>query len=51
MADKIAFVEALYRFAAEIDLRDPTFLSPSLADDATINFSPAAAKWDLNIPC
>jgi hypothetical protein len=50
MADKIAFVEALYRFAADIDLRDPTFLSSSLADDATINFSPAAAKLGFEYP-
>jgi hypothetical protein len=44
MADKIAFVEALYRFAADIELRDPTFLSSSLADDATINFLARSRK-------
>ena len=49
-ADKLAVVEALYRFAAGIDLRDKELLSSSLAEDAVSDFRPAAAKAGFEYP-
>ncbi|WP_159953374.1 nuclear transport factor 2 family protein [Rhizobium sp. 18065] len=49
-ADKLAVVEALYRFAAGIDLRDTTLLASSLAEDAVSDFRPAAAKVGFEYP-
>ncbi|KAF2115823.1 hypothetical protein BDV96DRAFT_659143 [Lophiotrema nucula] len=49
-ADKIAVVEALYRFAAGIDLRDQTLLASSLAENAVSDFGPAAAKAGFEYP-
>lgn len=49
-ADKIAVVEALYRFAAGIDLRDQTLLASSLAEDSVSDFGPAAAKAGFEYP-
>jgi len=42
--DKIVIAEALYRFAAGIDLKDRDLLMSAFADDAFSNFGPAAAK-------
>lgn len=49
-ADKIAVVEALYRFAAGIDLRDQTLLLSALAENAVSDFRPAAAKAGFDYP-
>ncbi|KEQ02248.1 nuclear transport factor 2 family protein [Pseudorhizobium pelagicum] len=49
-ADKLAVVEALYRFAAGIDLRDRELLSSSLAENAVSDFRPAAAKAGFEYP-
>ncbi|WP_339776374.1 nuclear transport factor 2 family protein [uncultured Thalassospira sp.] len=49
-ADKLAVVEALYRFAAGIDLRDKELLSSSLAENAVSDFRPAAAKAGFEYP-
>ena len=49
-ADKIAVVEALYRFAAGIDLRDKDLLASALADDAVSDFTPVAAKAGFEYP-
>ena len=49
-ADKIAVVEALYRFAAGIDLRDQDLLASALAEDAVSDFGPAAAKAGFEYP-
>lgn len=49
-ADKLAVVEALYRFAAGIDLRDKELLSSSLAESAVSDFRPAAAKAGFEYP-
>lgn len=49
-ADKLAVVDALYRFAAGIDLRDKDLLSSSLADNAISDFRPAAAKAGFEYP-
>lgn len=49
-ADKLAAVEALYRFAAGIDLRDNDLLRSALAEDAISDFRPAAAKAGFEYP-
>ncbi|KAH7127751.1 hypothetical protein B0J13DRAFT_510118 [Dactylonectria estremocensis] len=49
-ADKIAVVEALYRFAAGIDLRDQALLASALAENAVSDFRPAAAKAGFEYP-
>jgi ketosteroid isomerase-like protein len=50
IADKFAVVEALYRFAAGIDLRDAQLLRSAFADDAVSDFRPAAAKAGFDYP-
>ncbi|TCQ97173.1 nuclear transport factor 2 family protein [Neorhizobium sp. JUb45] len=49
-ADRLAVVEALYRFTAGIDLRDSKLLSSALAEDAVSDFRPAAAKAGFEYP-
>lgn len=49
-ADRLAVVEALYRFAAGIDLRDSDLLASSLAENAVSDFRPAAAKAGFEYP-
>lgn len=49
-ADQLAVVDALYRFAAGIDLRDKTLLASSLAENAVSDFRPAAAKAGFDYP-
>ena len=49
-ADKLAVIDALYRFAAGIDLRDKTLLSSALAENAISDFRPAAAKAGFEYP-
>ncbi|MBX5013969.1 nuclear transport factor 2 family protein [Rhizobium lentis] len=49
-ADRLAVVEALYRFAAGIDLRDRDLLASSLAENAVSDFRPAAAKAGFEYP-
>ena len=49
-ADTLAVIDALYRFAAGIDLRDKRLLSSSLAENAVSDFRPAAAKAGLENP-
>ncbi|WP_413740460.1 nuclear transport factor 2 family protein [Sodalis sp. RH14] len=49
-ADTLAVVEALYRFAAGIDLRDTDLLASALAEDAVSDFRPAAAKAGFEYP-
>jgi septum formation inhibitor-activating ATPase MinD len=50
VADKLGVVEALYRFAAGIDLRDKNLLASSFAADAVSDFRPAAAKAGFEYP-
>lgn len=50
VADKLAVVETLYRFAAGIDLRDRELLSSAFADNAVSDFRPAAAKAGFEYP-
>jgi len=49
-ADRLSVVEALYRFAAGIDLRDSALLSSALAEEAVSDFRPAAAKAGFEYP-
>ncbi|MCU5773997.1 nuclear transport factor 2 family protein [Erwiniaceae bacterium BAC15a-03b] len=49
-ADQLAVVEALYRFAAGIDLRDKALLASALAENAVSDFRPAAAKAGFEYP-
>ncbi|MBP2167856.1 septum formation inhibitor-activating ATPase MinD [Erwinia toletana] len=49
-ADQLAVVEALYRFAAGIDLRDNALLASALAENAVSDFRPAAAKAGFDYP-
>ncbi|TYQ19026.1 UNVERIFIED_ORG: SnoaL-like protein [Zoogloea ramigera] len=49
-ADKLAAVDALYRFAAGIDLRDQSLLASALAENAVSDFRPAAAKAGFDYP-
>jgi len=48
--DKIAVVEALYRFAAGIDLRNKDLLISSLTENAVSDFGPASAKAGFDYP-
>ncbi|MEE4453565.1 nuclear transport factor 2 family protein [Novosphingobium resinovorum] len=49
-ADSLAAVEALYRFAAGIDLKDTDLLASAFAADAVSDFGPAAAKAGFEYP-
>lgn len=49
-ADRFAVVDALYRFAAGIDLRDKTLLASALAENAVSDFRPAAARGGFEYP-
>ena len=48
--DKLAAVDALYRYAAGIDLRDAALIESALADEAISDFRPAAAKAGFEYP-
>lgn len=49
-ADKLMAVDALYRFASGIDLRDQSLLASALAENAISDFRPAAAKAGFDYP-
>ena len=49
-ADKLAVADALYRFAAGIDLRDKVLLASAFSADAVSDFRPAAAKAGFEYP-
>ncbi|MFE7035075.1 nuclear transport factor 2 family protein [Streptomyces sp. NPDC057621] len=48
--DKFAVVEALYRYAAGLDLRDKDLLASAFADDAVADFGPATKKAGQEYP-
>lgn len=50
VADKQGVIEALYRFAAGIDLRDRAQLASAFTEDAISDFRPAAAKAGFDYP-
>lgn len=49
-SDTIAVADTLYRFAAGIDLKNPSLLASAFADDAISDFRPAAAKAGFDYP-
>lgn len=48
--DQLAVTEALYRFAAGIDLRDEALLTSAFTEAAVSDFGPAAAKAGFEFP-
>lgn len=48
--DKLAVVEALYRYAAGLDLRDMDLLASAFAEDAVADFGPATRKAGHEYP-
>ncbi|GGK90803.1 nuclear transport factor 2 family protein [Nocardia jinanensis] len=50
VADKLAVTEALYRYAAGIDLRDRALLTSALAEDAVLDLGPATARAGFEYP-
>lgn len=49
-ADKFAVIEALYRFAAGIDLRDKDLLASAFSAEAISDFRPAGKKAGFDYP-
>lgn len=49
-ADKLAIAEALYKYAAGIDLRDKELFASALTEDAVSDFRTAAAKAGFEYP-
>lgn len=49
-ADQLAVIDALYRFAAGIDLRDAAMLSSAFMEGAVSDFGPAAVKAGFEFP-
>jgi septum formation inhibitor-activating ATPase MinD len=49
-AERLAIIDALYRFAAGIDLRDRALLASALAENAVSDFRPAGAKGGFEYP-
>jgi hypothetical protein len=50
VADKLAVVDTLYRYAAGLDLRDEELLASAFADDAVADFGPATRKAGQDYP-
>lgn len=49
-ADKIAVVEALYRYAAGIDLKNNDLIASAFTEDAESDFGPASRKAGFDFP-
>jgi hypothetical protein len=49
-ADRLAVVEALYRFATGIDRRDWDLFASAIAEDVVSDFGPASAKAGFDYP-
>ncbi len=50
LRDRTEIVDALYRFALGQDLKDKELFASSFAEDAELDFRPAAAKWGAAPP-
>ncbi|NUS17669.1 MAG: nuclear transport factor 2 family protein [Streptomyces sp.] len=50
LRDRAEIVDALYRFGLGQDLRDRALFGSAFAADATLDFSPAAARWGGHSP-
>ena len=45
LSDRTEITDALYRFGLGQDLKDPELFASAWAEDAELDFRPAAAKW------
>ena len=50
LLDRLAVVDALYRYAAGLDLRDEDLLASAFANDAVADFGPATRKAGPDYP-
>lgn len=50
LRDRAEVIDALYRFAAGQDRRDAELLASAFAEDAELDFRPAAARWGAEPP-
>jgi hypothetical protein len=50
LRDRLEIIDALYRFALGQDLKDKALFASSFADDAELDFRPAAGKWGAKPP-
>ncbi|MBC9718982.1 nuclear transport factor 2 family protein [Streptomyces sp. TRM66268-LWL] len=50
LRDRTEIVDALYRFALGQDLKDKELFASAFAEDAELDFRPAAAKWGAAPP-
>jgi hypothetical protein len=50
LRDRTEIVDALYRFGLGQDLRDRALFASAFAEDAELDFSPAAARWGGESP-
>ncbi|MFJ2955240.1 nuclear transport factor 2 family protein [Streptomyces sp. NPDC087270] len=50
LADRAEITDALYRFGLGQDLHDRALFRSAFADDATLDFGPAAAAWGGHSP-
>lgn len=50
MSDRVEIIDALYRFGLGQDLKDRELFASSFAEDAEVDFRPAAAKWGGSPP-
>lgn len=49
-ADRLEIIDALYRFGLGQDLRNKELFASAFAEDAVLDFRPAATKCGLDIP-
>lgn len=50
LGDRAEILDALYRFGLGQDLADRELFASAFAEDAELDFRPAAAKWDASPP-
>jgi hypothetical protein len=50
LEDRVEIVDALHRFAAGQDLRDPTLLASAFAPEATLDFTQPAGRFGVDLP-
>ena len=50
LADRLEIIDALYRFGLGQDLRNKELFASAFAEDAILDFRPAATKCGLDIP-
>ena len=50
LTDRVEIIDALYRFGLGQDLRNKELFASAFAEDAVLDFRPAAIKCGLDIP-